>query len=92
MHLLEQNVLHDSAVMARRTEPLARRAVAHAVFAGVTFGLAISIVTLTRKHQLSGAHENIREVYGQGSRKVATVSSSVIVVRTSGAWWLCIHA
>lgn len=69
-------MFYDIAVMARRTEPSARRTVAHAVFVGVTFGLAISIVTLTRKHQLSGPHEDSREVYGQGSRKVATVSSS----------------
>jgi hypothetical protein len=41
--------------MVRRQESSARRAILYAVFVGVTFGLAFSIVAVTRKSQNEGS-------------------------------------
>lgn len=58
--------------MARRADPAARRAIVHAIFVGLTFGLAVSIVTLTRRHQTDGYHKKSDQPDGSLSRKART--------------------
>lgn len=58
--------------MVRRPDSSARRTLAYAVFVGVTFGLAVSIVTMTR-------HSESEEVAGKGQTSTEGLLRKVIL-------------
>ncbi len=71
--------------MARRADPAARRAIVHAIFVGLTFGLAVSIVTLTRRHQSDGHEKRSDQLDGPLSRKARTCGLAAKLI-TPAVW------